>query len=285
VAVTLMLLSRPGSARAQEKPFTPTEAEVNGWLAATTRTLRARTEPDETLAGSQYFGLLHEDRPVGYEVFRTEVVEHDGRQVYHFDDRGVLRLEQGGRTTAESTGLSDASFSGLRARMTVIDSLAPEAAHTVRTRRRGGEVWVTFPATEPEHPIRVRTGDRILALSGELPRLLALEDWQPGPVRALWHLEAANLKLSPVLLRALPNERDSVAGRRAGPVRIETWIVSSIEPSRVKLSSTTFFDRNGRIVAFERAGPIMGGLLKVRLTEAEFRRDWQDRFDRPTRTD
>ena len=256
----------------------PSADQLDAWLRNSEASLRAESRPAEQLVGTLTLGLLRDGRPVGCEVFATTIVTVAGQKVYRFADRAVLQQSDGTTVRIDSSGLSDASFSGLTASLTMTASgQAPLPARTVTADRIGPNVRIVTSDRPDDAPLRLRAEDKRLALSGELERLVRLRKWQPGETLALWHLDAVNGEISPVVMRAMNNDLADLAGRKLGPVKVETWFahVDTQAGLSLHLSRATYFDPAGAVTLVVKPD----GLTKVVLTETEFKRDWEARFE------
>ena len=286
VMLALAALSGLVPAAAQETPFAPTEADLSAWLESSAASLKTYAEPDKSLLGTRYLGLrrfsknLPED--VGYEVYETSPVLHHGKKVYRFDDRAVLVTPEGDTVRVFSTGLADASFNGIRSTLHLVVTGKRPADLTVTTTRLGDTIMVRSSSTGAAAPaeaqtIRVNTAGRPVALSGEIQRFIRLRKWKTGDILALWHLDAVNGEISPVVMRALKNDRTEHAGRPLAPVKVETWLAHADAQTglSLRLSRTTFFDAVGAVTLVVKPD----GLTKVPLTETEFKESWEAKFE------
>jgi hypothetical protein len=274
LAVALGLSVLP--AFAQEKPFVPSDPELAAWLKSSADSLRSSADPDKSLVGTQYLGLIRDGKPVGCEIFTTSVTTRSGKSLYSFDDRAVLVTPEGGTVRVSSTGLSDPSFTGLEASLKLLISGPKPLTQTMSARRTADTVEITLPGRDAAGPrtLRVRTAGLVVALSGEVQRLIRIRKWKPGDTLALWHLDLANGNLSPLVLRALDNKDPAVAGRPLGPLKVETWATQDAQHPGLALQSTTFFAPDGSVALIIKPD----GITKLVLTKTEFEKDWAGKF-------
>lgn len=269
----------PASALSDETPLVLSETQLNALLASSSISLRAYVEPDKALVGSQYLGLLRDDKPVGYELFSTEIVQRRGVSVYSFDDRAFLRASEDATVRITSLGFSDRSFSGLQSSLHLLVTGPSPADLTSSASRAGDVLHVDLPlrGDAPAQSLRIDTAGKVVALSGELQRLIRLRKWQPGDLLALWHLDLANGSLEPVVLRARDNSEKTLAGRPLGPVKVETWAQADPAHPALVLQTTTYFDLAGAVTLVTRPD----GLTKLVISKSDFDKDWAPKFAPP----
>ena len=263
-----------GSAAAQQPGSAPTEDDLKSLLKSSTTTLRAYASPDDSLVGTLYFGLMRDKVPVGYEVYTTNIVAHGTRKVYSFDARALVRALDGSVVRVTSTGLAECSFSGLEAAFHLVVTGPHPANLTVKATRTGNFLRVSFADKKLAAP-EVSTssaGDRVVALSGELQRLIRLRKWKLGESLALTCLDAASGEVTPMLLRACENTETQNAGRPVGPLKVETWAAQ--QTGGLRLENTSFFDPGGSLTAITKPD----GLVKLVLTKPDFDKDWSQKF-------
>lgn len=263
-----------GSAAVQQPGSAPTENDLKSLLKSSTTTLRAYTAPDDSLVGAIYLGLLRDGKPVGYEVFTTDVVAHGSRKAYSFDDRAIVHAPDGAVVRVTCTGLSEGSFNGLEASFHLVVAGPRPADLTVKAKRTGNFLRVSFADKKLASPevTTSNAGDRVVALSGELQRLIRLRKWKLGNSIALTCLDAASGEVTPMLLRACENRKGQLLGWPAGPLKVETWAAQ--KTGGLRLENTTFFDSKGAITAITKPD----GLVKLVLTKSEFEKDWSQKF-------
>ena len=260
------------TALAQSAPL-DNRTQLKELIQRSAKTLRENRSPDTHIVGTRYLGLLRDGKPVGYEIFTTEIVNHDGRKAYRFADRALFKAPDGNTVTVDSTGLSAPSFEGIETTIRLTVSGRPEAGLAVRAKRIGKTVRIVSENRNDDKPLLVRPDNQVLALSGELQRLLQSRKWKPNDRCALWHLDAINGELSPVVLRALKNDRNELAGRKLGPLKIETWFADEGPDATLSLNHTTYLDRDGNVTLIVKSD----GLVKRALSENEFNKNWKDR--------
>ncbi len=274
--VALFLAAGFTPALAQEKPLTLTEAQLNDLLKSSADTLGGYTEPDKSILDTQYFGLLRDGKPVGCEIFTTTAVRPmHTRACYLFDDRVCLQNVDRSTTRILSTGLAAPSFNGVETSLTLTVTGDHPVNLKLTASRAADLIRLRFPDNTSSKDLRVTTAGHPVALSGELQRLIRLRKWTLGDTLALWHLDAVNGNLTPVVLRAVAADPASFGlTRKFADVAVQTWAKQDAEKPDLVLTSTTFFDPLGNVVLVIRPD----GITKTVLTKTEFEKDWADKF-------
>lgn len=273
--LTAVLALAAAPSAAQDKPFAPSEADLTAWLKASAASLRTYAEPEKSLLDTQYLGLMRDGKPVGYEVFFTGVM-HPGPKVYTFEDRAIMVAPDGSTVRVSSKGESEPSFNGIDSSLHLVVSGKHPSDLTVSAKRSGDIIEVKFSSDAKEkapegavpQKLRVNTAGQVVALSGELQRLIRVRKWQTGDIVALWSLDAVNGNMEPVVLRAL-------AGPDADrPIRVESWAPQDPAHPALTLQNTSFFNPAGALVSVLKPD----GITKTVLTKPDFEKNWEPRF-------
>lgn len=277
LVVMCTVLALAGVASAQEK-FAPTELNLKTWLADSSKTLWATTSPDPRLVGTEYFGLVREGKPVGYEIYTTTVADRMGRRVYRLDDRAHVLTPQAAVVTVQALGFADPAFSGLEATLNfTMKEKNQSTTSAIKADRLGKLVKVESTEGGQTSKDSVQVDEQVVALTGEIERLVRLHPWKTGEILALWHLDMVNLRMGPVVLRALRNDEAELSGRKLGRVKVEAYFFGPDQADKqflMELQYTTYFDPAGKVALIQKTD----GLTKLLLTEEAFKKDWEPSF-------